>query len=424
MISLFSLLIFSFLTLAYNFFTYCRKRAETEKKKKLKEIKKEAAKRHADMLQGAKRKSEVVSKVAKRKKSIQVNIKIPKQIEEIPSDTVKNTVLKNKENEVFSLQSHSQKNEETDQNESGRLWCTAACQHPDVHNQFTQTPWHLGYENNCSVRNHNTTSSQTDKTFGRPNYTQRSATYPPQQKTLPVNRQNYHCNVKDNDFTRDHLPQNGVLIFEQMESPRSSGLRQKGSIVVETASENNTAPIQDPSAGVGTMLRRIRRMLGVREPCRADLEARRQRSKNTTSNTATSVRSSQVRSPAPTFQFGFRTTNEALAGPKQSTLKMTQEVTKQFEQDSLLVGESRRASYNKRKDSQVSHESQALHRQNPDLTVTASSDQNMIITHKVRVAHKASRSFLNFSQAQGKQSWHEMYQEMKKKKLDRIRGTR
>ncbi|XP_074541419.1 zinc finger protein 106 isoform X2 [Halichoeres trimaculatus] len=390
-----------------------KKKAAREKKRKWKEKKQEAAKRHANMLQGAGRINTVVSKVVKGKISKQVNRRVPQQMHEIHHGGANNTVLKNRENKMSCLQRTQQK-EAALLNESGRSFCLSGrpagqtWQHPHTQVMF---------DGNFSINNLATTSqsksSQTDRVFGEPSYTQKSAVYPTGKNTLPANRQNHFSNAKDSDYTSDYLPQNGALIFEQMEGSDSFEPGQ----VVKPASENNTAPMRD--IDISAMLRHIRRSLGVREPCRADREARRQRSENITSNTATSVQSPQVRSPTLTYRFGFHTTSEAPAGPNQATLKTTQEMTQQFEKGSLPAGESNRAS-NKEIDSQVAYESQALHNQKPDWT--AISDPNTSITRKVRVAHKASRSFLNFSQAQNKPSWSEMYQEMKGKKPDRFQG--
>ncbi|XP_034554979.1 zinc finger protein 106 [Notolabrus celidotus] len=404
----------------------CQKKNETKSNyKKLKRKKQEAGQSYAEMVQGTSgKKNTAVSKVSK-----QVDTRILKQMQE----EGKNIVRKNKENKVSSLQRPPHQNEETLQNESGRLSCLSGgpsgqtWQHPNVRDQFTQWTQQMRYEDNFPVSIYGTKckleNTQVDKLFDRPKVTQEEATYPPEQKTWPATSQNGHyyeqcCNAADGDFTCDHLPQNGALIFDQKESPGSSRAGQKGSDLTSPASENNTAPIRD--ANVSAMLRHIRRALGVREPCRADREARRQRSDNVTSYVATSVQSSQVSSPTPTSHPGSHTTNETPARPKQTTLKTAREVTQRFEKISRVAGDSNGASNNREKESQVAVKSQALLSQ--QLGGAASSDPNMNITSKVRVARKATRNLLNLSGALSRQSWTDMYKEMKKKKLAKVRA--
>lgn len=74
------------------------------------------------------------------------------------------------------------------------------------------------------------------------------------------------------DFTSDHLPQAGVIIFTQpLES--SSQKHQTSSCLAPSASaETGSAP----PCHISEMLWQIRRELGVRELCRGEREARRQ----------------------------------------------------------------------------------------------------------------------------------------------------
>ncbi|XP_077408073.1 zinc finger protein 106-like isoform X2 [Vanacampus margaritifer] len=73
------------------------------------------------------------------------------------------------------------------------------------------------------------------------------------------------------DFTSDRLPVHGSTIFTQDE--RCAPSEPKRSATASN-SQPKPAPIQD--MGVGNMLREIRRALDMREPCKADQEARKQ----------------------------------------------------------------------------------------------------------------------------------------------------
>ncbi|XP_049613156.1 zinc finger protein 106 [Syngnathus scovelli] len=71
------------------------------------------------------------------------------------------------------------------------------------------------------------------------------------------------------DFTSDRLPDRGSVIFNKDESP--SGPKQTAS-----ASNLQPKPVIIQGMNVSTMLRELRRAMGMREPCRADREARKQ----------------------------------------------------------------------------------------------------------------------------------------------------
>ncbi|XP_051908470.1 zinc finger protein 106-like isoform X2 [Hippocampus zosterae] len=73
------------------------------------------------------------------------------------------------------------------------------------------------------------------------------------------------------EFTSDHLPTQGSVIFNPDEPCASSEPKQS-----VAASNSQPRPVLTQDMDVTTMLREIRRALGVREPCRADREARKQ----------------------------------------------------------------------------------------------------------------------------------------------------
>ncbi|RVE55730.1 hypothetical protein OJAV_G00228990, partial [Oryzias javanicus] len=89
-------------------------------------------------------------------------------------------------------------------------------------------------------------------------------------KTTPSGNQNqYFYGHQQRDFTSDIPPENGALVFKRSQVDRTAPKPAD-----RLVSENKMAPMQDVE--VGTMLKQIRRALGVREPCRAEREARRQ----------------------------------------------------------------------------------------------------------------------------------------------------
>ncbi|XP_037304771.1 zinc finger protein 106 [Pungitius pungitius] len=198
-----------------------------------------------------------------------------------------NSVCQNKENKVSSLQGSLCQRESTPQNQSTRLVSLSEdpagqTWHPStVRDQSTQSAQQPLYSDNFSI---NIKSSPTDRPVKRLLKNQRELrTTKLQQKTWPaITQDDYYNQQDDGEFTSDHLPCNGAIIFgqDQKESLESSQSAQQASAQTasaQTASANgnaNAAPIRD--VDVSTMLRQIRRALGVREPCRADREARKQ----------------------------------------------------------------------------------------------------------------------------------------------------
>lgn len=78
------------------------------------------------------------------------------------------------------------------------------------------------------------------------------------------------------DFTSDYLPQDGAIIFESRPN-ETAGISQQSGVVANVASakEKSSTPTRR-KVDVSVMIRQIRKELGLREPCRADREARKQ----------------------------------------------------------------------------------------------------------------------------------------------------
>ncbi|KAM6992414.1 zinc finger protein 106 [Tautogolabrus adspersus] len=417
-----------------------------ELRKKRKRLKQEAARKLAEMMQGATGKNTGVSKGAKVEKSKQVkNTKKLKQMQKTHQGGSNNAFFKNIENKVSSLQRPPHKREATLQNQSERLSslsgepASQTLQNLNVRDQFTQSIQQMRYDVNNPSSKVKMEITQSERLFNRPKNTQGGTSSMPGQKTWPAYSQvgyKQFSSESDSDFTSDNLPKNGGIIFDHNESHGSSQAGQEASNSAKPASENNTAPIRD--VDINAMLRHIRRALGVREPCRADREARRQNSEagnrvadlstmhqigaekeqSGGSSSRNSFNSSQVNSPALPSCSGFHSDDTAQAKSKQTTLRMTQRETQPVEKSSMVANGSNEALSSGARESQVALKSQALLNQHSGRTAT--SEPN--ITRKVRVARKATSNLTNSSGDQSKQSWREMYNEMKREKRERVRG--
>lgn len=189
------------------------------------------------------------------------------------------------------------------------------------HSQFSPSAEQL----NISVKVEN---PKTDARYTRPHISEGYPTNVPGQISQAAVQQfgcgNGHSHSAG-DFTSDHLPQTGVILFNH--SLEASGPK------CQTC--HSSAPSVPAVKGTGAaspchfseMLRQIRRELEVREPCEADREARKQTSETpgvvtpqpgggnegekgellTTCAANTSVQSASVGSPVPTPASGKST---------------------------------------------------------------------------------------------------------------------
>ncbi|XP_068593399.1 zinc finger protein 106 isoform X2 [Cebidichthys violaceus] len=368
------------------------KKAGRKKKKKEKQV---AGQKRAEMLRGAKGKKPPVSKVAKLEKNKQVNTKVMQQ--EIQGRS--NAVVQNKENKVSSLHKSLHQRDAAPQNQSGSLVCLSeepsgqTWQYPSVQNQSTQSAQQHKYNDKFSVKIEN---SQTDRLGRRPYKTQGGATNKQKQQAWSTAPQNdYYDKQYDGEFTSDHLPDNGAIIFgrDQKESLGSSPSAQEGS--AQTASANGTAsaaPIRD--VDVSAMLRQIRRALGVREPCRADREARKQSGE---AGVRVTDHSSAQQARA-----------EKEATPHASSAAAASEQSSQDDSPAPAAG----------------------------VSPTTSSEPNLNITRKVRIAHKSvngqggkeaglkptMNTLLSLPGAKNTLSRREIHSETKRKKQERGKG--
>ncbi|XP_067339108.1 zinc finger protein 106 isoform X2 [Channa argus] len=431
------------------------KKAVKKKKKKLKQI---AGQKRAEMLQQTTSKNTVASS--------QVNTST--QMQETHQRGSNSAIVQNKENKVTGLQRGFHQRGVYFQNQSGRVVGlsgepTGRTWHqPNVRDQFTHSTHQLNYADDFSVNsqciNVKAESSQTNRNLKRSYNTQRCSTNIPEQTSWPAISQYDHYNRQystemDKDFTSDHLPQNGSIIFDDNynESIRSSQPRQENAHCSANPASTNklvsAPPIRD--VDVTAMLRQIRRALGVREPCRADREAKKQNSEatvrvggaerepptgasfkdHTTSAVTTSVQSPDVNSPAPAAHSVVWASNIAHDKPQQTACKRTQDRPQHCHQGSVVSG----GLPNSREAQGVLNNTTSLPQH---LGKTTSPEPKLTISRRVRIAHEQGRALggkeagpkptlnkmLGLSGARSRLSWSEMYEGMKRKKQDSIKG--
>lgn len=376
-------------------------------KKKKKELQ-EAG--QAKMRHGALWKNTGVSKVVELKTNSHVNMQETRQ------QLSNNAVVQNKENKETRLQKSLHERESANQSERLACFSEDPTGQTSLQDQSTQSAQQLGYHDNFSLK---IERSQTDGLVSRPYTTQVGATKKSKQMKWSTDAENnYYDKQFDREFTSDVLPQEGAIIFgeDQEELGPSQPAQQSLSQIASPDGADNAAPIRD--VDVSAMLRQIRRALGVREPCRADREARMQNRKagfqmadhntmqqagaekkqptggsvkknkkeamrNITSAAAASGQSSQVDSPEPASHSRVSHSNITPPQQKEKTVKMTQEMTQHCEtssSDSNIPSQSREG------------ESQELDSETSlGQYPTTSSESHRNIARKVRIAHKSDK---------------------------------
>ncbi|XP_072219027.1 zinc finger protein 106 [Leuresthes tenuis] len=406
-------------------------------KKKKKKQKQQAGQKRVEQQQGAIKKKTVASKGITPAKSKQMQARTSKQKQQTQSERSNYVVVQNKENNALRPQHYRNF---TQQNQSGRpvYQPGGRAGQPEHHQyvypyQFPQSaPQHMRYD----VRYPGTNMYSTY------NY---QAAYMAAQVPYPYYYSSQYHNAAARNFTSDQLPQDGVLAsdFHQgvnTSQPESSNCSAQPDSADKSVS---AAPIRD--VDVSAMLKQIRRTLGVREPCRADREARKQNSEagiraadrstsqqaevelpagSTPENHDTStpaVPAPQVRSAAPSAQADVCPSVK----PKATTSKKTQEISKNSEKSSVAV---ERQTNSRKRESQLSSKgSTSL------AGKTTSSEPKLSKAHKVRIAHKTrttqgkkeavSKTNLDklyrLSGARSKLSWKEMCDGIKKKDISR-----
>lgn len=396
------------------------------------------------MLQQAAERKRVMSTVVMLENSKQVNQRLQEQMQDTYKEGTKNTVVQNKDNNVSC------------RGPAGQTW-----HNPYVWNESTHQ---LKSGNNFSGNSYCSKSkfdfSRINRNFRRPHNIHGSATNMPDQTAWrAISRHDcYEKQRSVTDFTSDLLPQNGAIIFDDglNERTESSQPERESSHCLEppasAQASTNAAPMQD--VDVSAMLRQIRRELGVREPCRADREARKQNSElgvrlsdqagakrrepagcsfrnytkeaglRITSAVATSVQSSPGSSLAPASHSSVRPSNIASTQPKQvKTIQGTL-----CEKSSAVASDTYAPSNGWERESQGGLDS---------FSKTPPNELHVNFIRKVRIAHKPGKGqegkdvgfkptlnkLLSSSAARSKLSSREMYEDVRGKKQDRAKGV-
>lgn len=159
----------------------------------------------------------------------------------------------------------------------------AFCQNPSASHHLSSEPSgttsHATYDDNSPVNSWRAGIKMKRSKEARPRYSQRDVTVVPGGTTWPPSSQSsyYPTQSSSPDFTSDNLPQNGAIIFDQNESSRSSQARREGPHRSATPALASGPVAPAPRRDYTLVMRQIRRALGVREPCRADREAKTQK---------------------------------------------------------------------------------------------------------------------------------------------------
>ncbi|KAM7395234.1 hypothetical protein PAMA_006818 [Pampus argenteus] len=217
----------------------------------------------------------------------------------------------------------------------------------------------------------------------------------------------------------------------------------------------NAASIRD--VDVSVMLKQIRKVLGVREPCRADREAQKQSSEadaQVANHFSTKQAGTEKGQPAGSsvrnhenkaalYITSAANTSAQLpqvntsAPAKPTTSKTIQGMTQHWEKSSVIVCDSDGPSNsNKISQPQGASASSVLHSlASLSGRQITSTEPNLNINRKVRIARKpgkvqgekeavsklTSHKLLTLSEADGKSSWREMYKEMKQKQQEKVK---
>ncbi|XP_029965348.1 uncharacterized protein LOC115401359 [Salarias fasciatus] len=197
--------------------------------------------------------------------------------------------------------------------------------------------------------------------------------------------------TQEKDFTDDQLPQSGAIIFgRSSQSPQPTQESSETSARPAALSKPaNDEPLRD--VNISSMLRHIRRVLGVREPCRAEREARKL---SVTQRSAMNQPAYMSAAPAPTSLF---------AQSKQTASDGTPEQTRDAQENSGAA-----------------------------VTVSQADSERMLYNSgKVRIAHKPGKGHVNtdaklkptldkllrLSGARSKLNWSQMSSDLRKKQM-------
>ncbi|XP_054910161.1 zinc finger protein 106 isoform X2 [Poeciliopsis prolifica] len=411
-----------------------RNRALTKQKKKEDKKSKKKQKQQAAKTQ----QSGVQNRSLDSKETIQpkqMQMRTPNQWQQPHFPESNNGVIQNKENKMFRMENPPLQRPFPEQN-----WRPPYLQRAPVsqhfHHQYgwhENDQWHNDHFANNVYYQGNINGFQTSP------YSYPGPPADPSAQMMPtVSQSNFNqqkptgnCSITNRPF-----PQDGPNLLDQYQSEKGNSTQPKhaktDSVRPESSnslapgdSENkcgSQAPIQD--VDVGSMLKQIRRALGVREPCRADREARQQNGNDHSEDRCTEkpvAADQQAENPAKTeLASTHATTANAGAFPSTITLlKQKQTIPKESQKANQTLNLELKD--NKAKSQEASNAS----------TSVMPVELNFTKSPKVRVAHKSSKAkavketihkpildkLRHLSGSKSRLNWDEMYSNSKRKSL-------
>lgn len=340
-----------------------------KRKKKLKQV---AGQKKANVQSRITRKTMVSSKIVNPQQSKKVDVRTLTQMQETHQKVSNHAVVQNKENKISSLQRP--------------LQSESSLQSQNRRTEPKGRTWHHPYPEPQLRYEHFSVNNQYSRIKRPQTNTQGGGANTPEQLSWSAINDQY-----DSDFTSDNLPVNGAIIFSPGQDERPSTSQPRPAI---------------RDVDVTAMLRQIRRALGVREPCRADREARKQsseagaRATDHCSTQQVGTRKEQTR--AGSFRsYNNKAADACLQSPqantsaaaKQTTSKTIQETPPHWERSTVVVCDSNGPSNSS--DTYRYQGASAI----PTLDSltplrrcqTTSTESSPNINSKARIAHKPSK---------------------------------
>lgn len=212
------------------------------------------------------------------------------------------------------------------------------------------------------------------------------------------------------DFTSDHLPQRGAIIFEsgQNENPQISETGQNGT----KEKGNSAAPVD-----VRVMIRQIRRELGLREPCRADREARKQSTETQTTKMSDEI---TVENPGRVKRVGkVRVSRVSTVATSSPTTAQVSNTVRSVSTVTPRPKVSRKRSQLKARAAALPSTSSHMGRSKAAAASGSVSKTQTAAGQREARLNATLQSLLLMSGARGRGDWMEMYANMKRKSSER-----
>ncbi|XP_037541100.1 actin cytoskeleton-regulatory complex protein pan1 [Nematolebias whitei] len=411
-----------------------KKEEKKTMKKKRKKQKQEAGQKHGAMQPSVARKKTSGSQGGTKGNSTHLQPRMSKQQQQAHYNGSNGVVFQNKENKMSGLQSPIDCRGAPFHKASWRPNYPRGMLRGQPRHHYFQNQFAPFFVNNQlrfgNFQNYRFPNSQDNCQIG-------SFNVPAPDAFTAVNQANYYNTeynyATQSNFASDQFSGKEPLLFEFNQSANTGSSQPEGSgCSTQPASANSPAspaPIRD--VDVNFMLKQIRKELGVREPCRADREARKQNSEASVGSAdGNSVQQTDAEQPAdatiptPTTvapQAGTSAAPSSVAPgkSKRASLKEKQETSQLFKKDSTAEEEHGNSKGGDSLVAKVTSKSPKV----------AAFGPNLSLARKVRIAHKAAQGensaackqvldkLLSLSETKTKLSWREMYNEKKGKTL-------